>query len=289
VRATLPLACSIAALALASASRAGDGAAAPCTPRVGEKLGVRFVELCATSGAAPPDAGRHAEAALPAFWIAATPLPCSQGEQGTVGCDRVTALEDSALPGPGKNQAMDALVVDAFVAHRACALRFGGRLPTPLERERAREQLGLASLLVRRTDGPPERVRLDDLPEWVEEGDCAAAPSNPGPGCRITPFPPVIARPRADADVLLSCHAARAGAQASAVPIGSECDERLAKGARNPQCTVAVPGSPARFELFCDPEPATRSGAPAVRTDQAAFRCVLPESALGRVGLRTGW
>ena len=282
------LACGLAALALSLPLRAAEPSAGPaasaCTPRTGEKLGVPFVEVCATSTASFPDAAEHREETLPAFWIAATPLPCSHGEHDTVGCDRVTALESAPLPGPGANQAVDALVVDAFVAHRICALRFGGRLPTPLEREQARNALALATLLVRETSATPPRVRLDDLPEWVEEGDCAAAPSNPGSGCRITLFPPVMARPRGDADLLLSCHAARAGSQARSVPIGAECDARLAEGARNPDCTVAVPGSGARFELFCDAKVPPRSAELHARPDQAAFRCVVPESALGRVG-----
>jgi hypothetical protein len=194
----------------------------------------------------------------------------------------VTALEASPLAGSGKNRALAALVVDAAVAHRTCALRFGGRLPTPLEREQARRLLGLASLRVREAPGPYAKLRLDDLPEWVEEGDCAAAPSAPGPGCRITPFPPVEVRPRAAGDVLLACLAEPAAPRAQGITLGGECVERPSEhGLRSPDCAVFVPDSEARFELFCAlAPPAAKLPTP----QQAAFRCVLPEAALGRVG-----
>lgn len=255
--------------------------AAPCVPRTGEKLGVRFVEVCASTTEEFGDAAAHDEGALPAFWIAATPLPCSAGAHETVACETVTALEGSPLAGQGKNRPLAALVVDAAVAHRTCALRFGGRLPTPLEREHARRTLGLASLRVREVPGPFAKVWLDDLPEWVEEGDCAASPSSPGPGCRVTPFPPVEARPRAPTDVLLACVAEPADPRARGISPGGECVERPSEhGVRSPDCALFVPDSEARFELLCAAaEPGARVPAP----EQAAFRCVLPESALGRV------
>jgi hypothetical protein len=270
-------------LAFAGAVWAQEPSTPPCVPRVGEKLGVRFVEVCASHTAAFGDAEAHAEEALPAFWLAATPLPCSAGGHETVACEPVTALEASPLEGKGKNRPLDALVVDAAVAHRTCTLRFGGRLPTPLEREQARRVLGLASLRVREVPGPFAALRLDDLPEWVAEGDCAATPAKPGPGCRITPFPPVEPRPRAPADVLLACVAEPAGPRAAGVPIGSECVERPSEGGvRSPGCALRVPDTDALLELGCEAvaRPSARRPAP----DQAAFRCVLAETALGRVG-----
>jgi hypothetical protein len=255
----------------------------PCVPRVGEKLGVRVVEVCASHTARFGDAEAHADEALPAFWMTATPLPCSAGPHETVACETVTALEVSPVPGQGKNRFLEALVVDAATAHRTCTLRFGGRLPTPLEREQARRVLGLVSLRVREVPGPFAQVRLDDLPEWVAEGDCAKTPSAPGPGCRITPFPPVEARPRAADDVLLACIAEPAGPSASGVPLGSECLERPTEGdLRSPGCALRMPDSDVRFELGCVSleRPAAQRPAPG----QAAFRCVLPESALGQIG-----
>jgi hypothetical protein len=268
--------------AVLGAARAAEADPVPCVPRVGEKLGVRFVEVCASTTAAFGDAAAHDEAALPAFWIAATPLPCSAGSHETVACETATALEGSPLAGKGKNRPLAALAVEAAVAHRTCALRFGGRLPTPLEREHARRTLGLASLRVREVPGPFAKLWLDDLPEWVEEGDCAASPSAPGPGCRVTPFPPVEARPRAPGDVLLACVAEPADPRARGIPLGGECIERPSEhGVRSPDCALFVPDSDARFELLCA---AAELGARAPTPEQAAFRCVLPESALGRVG-----
>lgn len=252
----------------------------PCTPRVGEKLGVRFVEVCASDTAEFADAEAHEPQALPPFWIAAVPIPCSLGGHDTMACEPVTALEASPVPGRGKNRALDALVVDATTAHRVCTLRFGGRLPTPLEREQARQGLGLASLRVREAPGDYAVLWLDDLPEWVAEGDCAAAPAQPGPGCRITQFPPIAARPRRPGERLLACIAepARAGAQRTA--IGGECNERPAEGGvRSPNCAVGVPGVAIAFELGCEEE--ARSAAADPRPDQAAFRCVVAETGLG--------
>jgi hypothetical protein len=251
-----------------------------CVPRVGEKLGVRFVEVCATSTKAFSDAERHPEIELPAFWIAATPLPCSRGEHETVACERVTALETGAGGDPGANRTVNALVVDGVSAHRTCALRFGGRLPTPLEREQARQVLALVTLRVRETE--PGRVQLDDLPEWVEEGDCAAGPSKPGPGCRISPFPPVVTRPRGSSDVLLACTAAISESGARAVPIGESCGARR-DGQRGPECVVGVPGTTAQFELSCEAPPPAQRAPRQAEPELAAFRCAVPASALGRV------
>jgi hypothetical protein len=272
--------CLVFCLALTTPAAQAAPPETPCTPRVGEKLGVRFVEVCASDTSRFADAEAHAAQALPTFWIAATPLPCSQGEHDTVACDPVTALEASPLEGPGKNRALDALVVDATVAHRLCTLRFGGRLPSPLEREQARHVLGLASLLVREGSGSFATLWLDDLPEWVAEGDCATTPAKPGPGCRITQFPPVLARPRSVGDKLLACIAEPAREGARAVAIGGECSERPSEGGvRSPDCAVRVPGSTAAFELGCEEE--TRTGAARPQPEQAALRCVLPETALG--------
>lgn len=280
MRAGLGLICCVGGLLLASSLQAGPPAAKPCTPRVGEKLGVRFVEVCASHTAEFGDADAHEPHALPAFWIAAIPLPCSRGEHDEVACDPVTALEASPIGGAGKNRVVDALVVDATVAHRTCTLRFGGRLPTPLEREQARQGLGLASLLVREAPGPYAKLWLDDLPEWVAEGDCASTPAKPGPGCRITPFPPVTPRPRRSGEVLLACIAEPAAVNAVSTAIGGECSERPSEGGvRSPNCAVGVPGTGASFELGCEVKP--RTGGDWRRADLAAFRCVLNERALG--------
>ena len=231
---------------------AATAVAAPCTPRSAEKAGMRFVEVCARG-----------------IFISGTPLVCTPEEQASAACDPVTALEASPLTGPGKNRHVDVLTVSAEVASGLCVKRFGGRLPTPLEREQARASLGLATLQVREEPGEFARLRMDPLPEWVAEGG------------RVTRFPARTLHPRAPGDVLLGCVAEPAMPQAVAVPIGAVCDERPEEaGVRSPNCAVAVPGTQARFELGCDPnlEVISRS-----TPDLAALRCVLTEQALGRV------
>jgi hypothetical protein len=258
-----------AAGALASAARAPA-----CAPRSGERLGVRFVEVCASHTSAFADADAHAPEALPAVWIAATPLPCSAGRHETVGCDTVTALEASPAAGRGKNEPLAALVVEAELAHRICTLRFGGRLPTPLEREQARRLLGLASLRVR-ADAGAARLHFDDLPEWVAEGDCAAEPARAGPSCRIRPFPPVTAWPSDAEGERLACVAEPAGPDAGAVAIGGACAEGPRAGAlRRPACALELPDAGVRFALTC--RDLARAGAAAPGPLQAAVRCVLP-------------
>jgi hypothetical protein len=271
--APLVLALALAAGALRAEERT------PCVPRIGEKLGVPFVEVCATHTSAFADASAHTPAALPAFWIAATPLPCSAGAHETVACEPVTALEASPRAHPGRNESLGALMISAEVAHRTCALRFGGRLPTPLEQEQARRVLGLASLRVREEGN---RLHVDDLPEWVAEGDCIASPSKPGPGCRIRMSPPISWQPRSEADVLLVCAAEPAAAGTATVRTGATCDQVADDdGTRRPDCAVQVADSDARFALRCHTPERKRAQHPA--PDAAAFRCVLAEQALGRV------
>jgi hypothetical protein len=230
--------------ALAAAARAET----PCTPRALEKGGARFVEVCEEG-----------------FFLLAAPVACTPAEGADAACDPVTALEASPLTGPGKNGHVDALITDAARAERICRERFGGRLPTPLERERARLALGLATVRVREEAGEFARLLVYPQPEWVEEN-----------GAR-TRYPSVVTPPQPGGDVLLGCVAEPAQPGAQWVPIGQSCDERpLEGGVRSPDCAIGVPGTRARFELGCDPEHARRSHA---RTEDAAVRCVLPGKA----------
>ncbi len=227
------------------AARAEADAPAPCTPRAAEKDGVRFVSVCPAG-----------------FWIAASPVPCTPAEHASAACDPVTALEASALAAPTKNHSVDAWVTDAAKAARSCERRFGGRLPTPLEREQARLSLGLASLRVREEPGEFARLLLHAQQEWVAEDG------------RTTRYPSVATPPLPGGDVLLVCVAEPATPQASFVPIGQSCDERPEEGGvRSPDCAVGVPGTHALFEVGCAPERTVRSRA---RAEDAAFRCVIP-------------
>jgi hypothetical protein len=216
-----------------------------CTPRAAEQDGVRFVSVCPAG-----------------FWITATPVPCGSAERASAACDPVTALEASSLAAASKNHSVEAWVTDAASAARTCKRRFGGRLPTPLEREQARLALGLASLRVREESGEFARLRLHAQREWVVEDG------------RATRYPNVATPPLPGGDVLLVCVAEPAMPQAHSVPIGESCDERPEEaGVRSPNCAVGVPGTHARFELGCAPERVVHSHA---RTEDAAFRCVAP-------------
>ena len=231
-------------LVVAHAGEAG----ASCEPRAAERLGVRFVSVC-------PDG----------FWLSATPVPCTPAERAGAACDAVTALEASPLAAPAMNHSVNALVTDAASAARICAQRFGGRLPTPLEREQARLSLGLASLRVREEPGEFARLRLHAQLEWVAEGG------------RTMRYPSVATPPLPGGDVLLVCAAEAAMPQARWVPIGESCAERPEEaGVRSPDCAVGVPGTRARFELGCETERTVRSDA---RAEDAAFRCVAPARA----------
>jgi hypothetical protein len=248
VRAVFAVAAGLAFVFLAGSLRAQSPAAQACTPRVGEKLGMQFVAVC-------PEG----------FFINTTPIPCSPEEQKSAACEPVTALGVSPLAWPGKNRHVDVRVADAQSAARIC-VDLGGRLPTPLERERARLSLALASLRVREEPGEFARLRVHAQQEWVAEGES------------ITRYPSVATPPVEGGDVLLGCVAEPAQPQAQWVPIGESCKERPVEGGvRSPDCAVGVPGTNARFELGCDPEHTVRSRA---RPEDAAVRCVLPESEL---------
>jgi hypothetical protein len=227
-----------AALALAAALAAGAAHAeeAACAPRVLEKQGVRFVELCGAG-----------------VYLSEAPLACASGEA----CEPLTVLSPAPRPATRANRHVDALVAAGEAARKLCRERFGGRLPTPAERERARS-LGFVSVVVREEPGEFARLRLDEAPEWVAEGE------------QLSRSP--AAGPQAPGETLLGCVAEPALPRARAVPLGSVCDERPLEGlVRSPDCALAAPDG-GRFEIGCDPARAARATAPA---DHAAVRCVV--------------
>jgi hypothetical protein len=249
VRAWSAVAAGVGVVLLSGSLHAQAPEAQACTPRVGEKLGMHFVAVC-------PEG----------FFVNTTPIPCSPEERTSAACEPVTALGVSLLAWPGKNRHLDVWVTDAQNAARACTERLGGRLPTPLERERARLSIALASLRVREEPGEFARLRVHAQQEWVAEGES------------ITRYPSVATPPVEGGDVLLGCVAEPAQPQARWVPIGESCKERPVEGGvRSPDCAVGVPGTNARFELGCDPLHTVHSRA---RPEDAAIRCVVPERAL---------
>lgn len=274
------------ALTLSSAAALAHQPAPPCLPRTGEKLGVRFVEVCQSTTAAVEDDDPAESRPLPSFWISAAPLPCSAGGHETIDCPSVTPLGAAAgIPGNAIVTPQEAAVIDAATAHRLCAMRFGGRLPTPLERAQARHVLGLSSIIASEQTGREGIVQLGEIAEWTEEGECDN-PSIVGPSCQVRPFPPILVLLRQAGDQELTCSAEPAPDGGDhAVDIGGEFFAAPGRAATATLLRLKHTDGPSLFALTCD-RPPLRAGDAArrPRTDTAAFRCVLPTSAMGTIG-----
>ena len=258
----------------------GDDPRDPCVWRTGEKLGLAFAEIC-TPPSAPKGVLEESPAEVAPFWMSAAPLPCSRGNRGTSDCPVATALLTA------RSKAKDVLVprsvalVDAETAYGVCGMRFAGRLPTRAERELARYSASVATLVSMKEPGEAE-PRIGELPEWTQVGDCTN-PSQPDEGCRLVIFPPVVTRQKGKDTVLQACRGSFAPAwvEDTILPgapcVGNKCAVRIVPALR-----------PEAFRLTCKP---TRITAPEEtarpEAGRAAFRCVLPESALGVVGSTT--
>ena len=253
--------------------RAPRPAAAPCQRAFGNKLGVPFVRIC------PADLIGAIEAP---FWIAAAPIGCTAGAHGTISCPPVLPLgpptEGAATIAPRTAQ-----VTEAAFAHRTCTLRFGGRLPTTAERAQARDALGLATVVVTQQDDPSPRLRAQALAEWTTERPCTDAPAALAASCSPMRFPS-----GAIAEVswpqLRSCRASPApAAGALIVEVGESCPSAEVE-ATSPRCLLALPEA-ARpqqaFALDCRALTAEEAIHPDdTAGERAAFRCVVPDSAL---------
>jgi len=233
---------------------------------VGEKLGVPFVRVC------PADLPGVITAP---FWIAAAPVGCSGGEHGTVACPPVIALE----AGRDVLESRTAQQIEAAHAHRTCALRFGGRLPTTTERAQAEEALGLGTVLV--TQAADRSLRLRSLAEWTTATPCTD-PSTVSVACRPSTYPASATREIAWAE-LRSCRAIAAQAQGALVV---EPDEECPPAnVTLPPCLLGIRATgttPDRaFAITCRALAADETRHPETPSDRlAAFRCVVPEGTL---------
>jgi hypothetical protein len=166
-------------------------------------------------------------------------------------------------------------------------MRFGGRLPTRAERELARYSAAVATLVSMKEPGEAEPW-IGEMPEWTQVGDCTN-PSQPDEGCRLVIFPPVLTRQRSEQSVLQACRAAFAPAwietaiQPGAPCVGGSCTVRILPTLR-----------PEAFQLTCEPirvgakqAQRAKQASAKPKVERAAFRCVVPESALGVVGGRS--
>jgi hypothetical protein len=242
-----------------------QGRVAACRFASAEKLGVPFYRVCGSANDATP------------FWISA-PLPCGAGEHGTVQCPDATALVDVEGSKAHTFASRSLAMVDAFTAHRLCGMRFGGQLPSPVQRVSARARLGLASLLV--TQGPKasDAIRLSELPEWVAKGNCAN-PSILGSECQIETFP------RASVQLPIAWPAVRA---CSAVAVTNLPADRIASelGGDCPggpsDCLVASPGAGAGAYTLSCAQSAGASHAPERSEALAAVRCMVADATFGQ-------
>jgi hypothetical protein len=263
-------------IALRPPAGAGAGEAPePCGLRIGEKLGVHFVEVCGADGAS--------------FWISVAPMPCSAGEHETIACPSVTPLLAwRAGTNPVALTARRAAMVDRVSAHRLCGLRFAGHVATRTELERARAARAVAAVIVSEPAAGTGEFRFDALPEWTADGACEN-PSAPGTRCRFARWPDAGARPATLAEVR-ACDARQIHtdeAPQTSVALGGRCPAPgwTWRGAadtagRELPCGVRVPNSDARFALSCRAPAATPPAAPPDGGDIAGFRCVVPTWAL---------
>ena len=263
---------------------AAPPAAAPCVRATADKLGIPFVKIC------PED--QPAGVVLQPFWIAAAPLDCSAGSHETVLCPLVVPVARPAERETGVAstlRARSAAILDASTAHRLCSLRFGGRLPTAMERSQAEDALGLQSAIVH-TQSSPARFEVRPFAEWVTAEPCLS-PSGITPACGIDQFPAgassVVDWPR-----LRACDA-RPAATADVAPrigVGDDCPsepDAVSSGDAVPvPCLLGAHtagGLSQRdaFALSCRPLTEVEARHPdQTPPDVAAFRCVLPASAL---------
>jgi hypothetical protein len=270
---------------LAWAGGASDTTRTDCAPRIAEKLGVRFVQVC---GAGENDAS---------FWISVAPMPCSTGEHETIDCPSITPLliGGTAAASPVPLTSRRVVVVDSFSAHRLCALRFAGRVATRVELESARAVLGLTALVVAEQSTPATEFRFEALPEWTADGECDN-PSVPGERCRFARWPHAQARHAPMAEIR-ACDARAVGPSDRArtnTEIGGRCPAQgwswdgLSAGASHDlPCDVHLAGITTRvsgaedFALTCRAPDLQPPRAPATDLGSiAAFRCVVPTWAL---------
>jgi hypothetical protein len=213
------------------------------------------------------------------------------GEHAEIECPTVVSL---MAPENGvaiaRFAAMESPLVDASTAHRLCAMRFAGRLPTRKERARARDALGLTTLSVVESRGAAgAHFDFRQVPEWVTEVPCDQ-PSVLGPECGA-------AREPADSTTQVvgltewSCDAEFIGSAPMPVVVaGESCpsgafDPSAARGVLPCAAGITVESATLStrfgFQLTCHPSAArTKPRADTADTEVAAIRCVVPASLL---------
>ena len=267
-------------MGIGAAGASADEPRADCAWRTGEKLGVGFAEIC-TPPSAPKGVLEESPAEVAPFWMSAAPLPCSRGNRGTINCPVATSILTARSRAKDVMKPRAVTLVDGQTAYGVCGMRFGGRLPTRSERELARYSAAAATLVSMQEPGESS-PRVVELPEWTQVGNCTN-PSQPDEDCRLVLFPPVVPRQRSKESVLYGCRVSFAPAwiefaiQPGTPCVGGTCMVRLRPAQRRET-----------FELTCKASPIdAKQAAEKPKSELAAFRCVVPESALGAVGGKT--
>lgn len=262
---------------IAIESGAPSATVTACTPRSAEKLGFPFVRIC------PP--GKRG------FWINAAPMGCSAGEHDSIHCPWVTAVAHPASADPAPLRSAMAALVDKDSAARLCYFRMGGHLASREERVAARAAMGLATVLVTESESETGRFRFDEVPEWVfEESGDACENGLPADTCHFGWYPTAARSPAIPWDAVRECDARFVASRPSGVArshLGDACPSAplaFDGGDRaSLPCALASPASvesPASFLLACG-GPHPRVHPTTEDKDTAAYRCVIPESALG--------
>lgn len=275
------------ASATATTVTATSGPAPPCTPRTAEKLGLPFVRVC------PPGE--------PGFWIGATPMACSGGDHDAMRCPTVTAIGHPVSTSPLPIRPTTAQLIDAETAARVCFYRMGGHVASRAERVKARHGLGLATVLVTESDSAAQRFRFAELPEWVsEEPGERCENQEPMKTCHFGWYPAESRSPGVPWANMRACQAvfhAVPPADLPLVALGSGCAAPTwswaeAPGSERPlPCGLHTPAGhapgtrgDAAFALACR-APALHPHPVGEDKNTAAYRCVLPASALGAYDL----
>ncbi len=264
-----------------AAAMATAPAAPACTPRSAEKLGFPFLRICP-----PGEAG---------FWINAAPMGCSAGDHDSIRCPLVTAVAHPARQPGAAIPSSAAAVIDAETAARLCYFRMGGHLASRAERAKARAAAGLVTVLVTESESAAGRFGFDELPEWVfEESGASCENALPSESCHTGLYPSTARSAAVPWTAVRACEAtfgARRPDGLSLVALGERCPSpplaldggalatvpcALRSAATDPN---GIP-SPAAFTFACR-RPAPSAHPEGVAPDVAAYRCVIPENALG--------
>lgn len=237
--------------------RSAGEARSECSSDTVEKLGVRFVRLCASDR-------------LDGGWIAVEPLECSTGAHGTIPCPVATPLLRGSEARPASPASY--MLSDGETGHRVCAMRFGGRLATTVELRELRDRMDAGVVIAHREAGGA--IAFDELPEWTGEGGCSH-PTLPEADCRFEMRPTTKLVRTLPWRTLQACEFEADGTTDTATPLGRSCP---AKGDCRVERKWRQGAGRDVWSARCR-DHAIEGEYPMVKHDVALVRCVAPPSA----------